>query len=93
MSAGEQIRDYLPIEEVGELLVRLTLLGRDVGIVNICSGQPRSMRRRSSKAGCVTAGGWITLRLGRYPYPDDTSPSLFGAAPKTARGSQRDKTV
>jgi nucleoside-diphosphate-sugar epimerase len=91
MSAGEQIRDYLPIEEVGEVLVRLTLLGRDVGIVNICSGQPRSMRGVVESWLCDK--GWrITLRLGRYPYPDYEPFAFWGSAEKL-REVLSDKTV
>jgi nucleoside-diphosphate-sugar epimerase len=91
MSAGEQIRDYLPIEEVVELLVRLTLLGRDVGIVNICSGQPRSMR--GVVESWLRDNGWrITLRLGRYPYPDYEPFAFWGSAEKL-REVLSDKTV
>ena len=91
MSAGEQIRDYLPIEEVAELLVRLTLLGRDVGIVNICSGQPRSMR--GVVESWLRDNGWrITLRLGRYPYPD-YEPFAFWGSAKKLREVLSDKTV
>jgi nucleoside-diphosphate-sugar epimerase len=91
MSAGEQIRDYLPIEEVAELLVRLTLLGRDVGIVNICSGQPRSMR--GVVESWLRDNGWrITLRLGRYPYPDYEPFAFWGSAEKL-RDVLNDKTV
>ena len=91
MSAGEQIRDYLPIEEVGEVLVRLTLLGRDVGIVNICSGQPRSMR--GVVESWLRDNGWrITLRLGRYPYPDYEPFAFWGSAEKL-REVLNDKTV
>ena len=44
MSGGEQIRDYLRIDEVATFLVRLSCLQRNSGIVNVCSGAPRSMR-------------------------------------------------
>jgi nucleoside-diphosphate-sugar epimerase len=69
MSAGEQIRDYLPIETVADRLARLALLGREAGLVNICSGEPRSMR--GVVESWLRDNGWrIRLRLGRYPYPD-----------------------
>jgi nucleoside-diphosphate-sugar epimerase len=81
MSAGEQIRDYLPIEEVADLLVRLALLGRDVGVVNICSGQPRSMR--GVVESWLRDNGWrITLRLGEYPYPDYEPFAFWGSTRK-----------
>jgi nucleoside-diphosphate-sugar epimerase len=69
MSAGEQIRDYLPIDTVADRLARLALLGREAGLVNICSGEPRSMR--GVVESWLRDNGWrIRLRLGRYPYPD-----------------------
>jgi nucleoside-diphosphate-sugar epimerase len=81
MSAGEQIRDYLPIEAIADRLVRLTLLGRDLGVVNICSGQPRSMR--GVVESWLRDNGWrITLRLGRYPYPDYEPFAFWGSARK-----------
>ena len=81
MSAGEQIRDYLPIEAIADRLVRLTLLGRDLGVVNICSGQPRSMR--GVVESWLRDNGWrITLRLGRYPYPDYEPFAFWGSAEK-----------
>jgi nucleoside-diphosphate-sugar epimerase len=81
MSAGEQIRDYLPIEAIADGLVRLTLLGKDAGIVNICSGQPRSMR--AVVEGWLRDSGWrITLRVGKYPYPDYEPFAFWGSAEK-----------
>jgi nucleoside-diphosphate-sugar epimerase len=91
MSAGEQIRDYLPIEAVADRLVRLTLLGREAGIVNICSGQPRSMR--GVVEGWLRDNDWrITLRLGRYPYSDYEPFAFWGSAEKL-RDVLNDKTV
>jgi nucleoside-diphosphate-sugar epimerase len=91
MSAGEQIRDYLPIEAIADRLVRLSLLGRDVGIVNICSGQPRSMR--GIVESWLRDNGWrITLRLGKYPYPDYEPFAFWGSAEKL-REVLNDKTV
>jgi len=91
MSTGEQIRDYLPIEAIADRLVRLSLLGGDVGIVNVCSGQPRSMR--GVVEGWLRDNGWrITLRLGRYPYPDYEPFAFWGSAEKL-RYVLNDKTV
>jgi nucleoside-diphosphate-sugar epimerase len=81
MSTGEQIRDYLPIEAIADRLVRLTLLGRDLDVVNICSGQPRSMR--GVVEGWLRDNGWrITLRLGKYPYPDYEPFAFWGSTRK-----------
>ncbi len=91
MSAGEQIRDYLPVETIADCLVGLALRGGDVGAVNICSGEPRSMR------GIVETwlrdNGWrITLRLGKHPYPDYEPFAFWGSAEKL-RGLLADKAV
>lgn len=45
MSSGEQIRDYLTVDEVCEKLIHLTLLNNESGIYNCCSGIPISVRR------------------------------------------------
>ena len=68
MSGGEQLRDYLPVDEAAAYIVELALNGRDNGIVNVCSGQPISVLElvRSSAA---RSGSAIRLNLGHYPYP------------------------
>jgi dTDP-6-deoxy-L-talose 4-dehydrogenase (NAD+) len=81
MSAGEQIRDYLPIDSAADRLARLALLGREGGVVNICSGEPRSMR--SIVESWLRDNGWrIALRLGEYPYPDYEPFAFWGSAEK-----------
>lgn len=68
MSAGEQLRDYLPVEDVARQLVRLAVAPRAQGVYNICSGQPISVRRLVEQWICEN--GWaIQPRLGEYPYP------------------------
>ena len=45
MSGGEQLRDYPPLERMADILVEhVENPGLD-GIVNICTGQPVSVRR------------------------------------------------
>lgn len=68
MSGGEQLRDYLPISDVAQQIVALALCGRDVGIVNVCSGNPISVRALVERWMCEK--GWnMSLKLGHYPYP------------------------
>jgi dTDP-6-deoxy-L-talose 4-dehydrogenase (NAD+) len=68
MSGGEQLRDYLPVEEVAKLLVALALRRCDAGVVNVCSGKP--VRIRDLVAAWLAAHHWqIALNLGHYPYP------------------------
>ncbi|MFV3406117.1 NAD-dependent epimerase/dehydratase family protein [Pseudomonas sp. NY15463] len=77
MSAGEQLRDYLPIEQVAAHL--LAILGRREfsGVVNCCSGEPISVRslveqhlaRRNSR---------MALQLGHYPYSAHEPMAFWG---------------
>lgn len=81
MSGGEQLRDYLAIEEAAQRLVDLAATGRNNGTVNVCSGRPVSVRK--------LVEGWIEERrwaiepdLGRYPYPDHEPMAFWGDATK-----------
>ena len=68
MSGGEQLRDYLPVEEAASYLVRLALNDRDNGVVNVCSGRAVSVRELVE--GVVAKhGSSIKLNLGSVPYP------------------------
>lgn len=77
MSGGEQLRDYLPIEEVSKLIVDLCMHPNGAGLVNLCNGHPISIRR--------LVEGWvktlemdIELNLGHYPYPDYEPMAFWG---------------
>lgn len=77
MSGGEQLRDYLPVTQVATLLAALAATGRDNGIVNVCSGQPMSVRRLVE--GWIADNHWnITPELGRFPYPDYEPMAFWG---------------
>lgn len=77
MSGGEQQRDYLAVDDVASLLVRLALLRRDAGIVNVCSGQPITVRALVER--WIADNGWsIKLNLGHYPYPDYEPMAFWG---------------
>ena len=69
MSGGEQLRDYLSVTDVAKNLVMLALNRADMGVVNICSGKPISVRK--------LVEGWINenhrnikLNLAHHPYVD-----------------------
>lgn len=81
MSGGEQLRDYLPVEQVADTLVRLAVDHQDAGVVNVCSGEPISIRRLVE--GWIEAHGWsIRPDLGRYPYPDYEPLAFWGVRDK-----------
>ncbi|MDP9203387.1 MAG: NAD-dependent epimerase/dehydratase family protein [Gemmatimonadota bacterium] len=86
MSGGEQLRDYLPVEEVARYLVALAQQGRDNGIVNICSGTPISVR--GLVEGWVRqSGSGIKLNLGYYPYLEYEPMAFWGDRAKLDRAS------
>jgi nucleoside-diphosphate-sugar epimerase len=81
MSGGEQLRDYLAVEEAAAHLVALAIAGRDAGPVNVCSGRPISVRRLVE--GWLRDKGWeIELNLGHYPYPDYEPMAFWGMRDK-----------
>ena len=69
MSGGEQLRDYLPVGDVAQNFALLALNRADIGVVNICSGKPISVRKMVES--WIDENNWnINLNLGHCPYPD-----------------------
>ncbi len=65
MSGGEQLRDYLPVSEAASLIVALALKQQNIGLINICSGRPISVRKLVEN--WIHQQGWsIELNLGYY---------------------------
>lgn len=84
MSGGEQLRDYLNVSQVAQHLVDLALGGGDNGIVNVCSGQPVSVRKQVE--GWIADNGWsIAPALGCFPYPDYEPMAFWGDRGKLDR--------
>ena len=77
MSGGEQLRDYLPIEEVANNIALIATQHSITGVVNCCSGKPISVRKlveNRIKAKKVN----ISLNLGFYPYPEYEPMAFWG---------------
>jgi len=52
-------------------------LKRDIGIINICSGEPVSIRKLVER--WLHENNWkIELNLGHYPYPDYEPMAFWG---------------
>ena len=85
MSGGEQLRDYLPVDEVARQIVKLAVAQRDIGAVNICSGNPISVRRLVEQW-CHENNWEIKLNLGHYPYPE-YEPMAFWGVPSRNESS------
>jgi len=83
MSGGEQLRDYLPVKEVSRYIVKLASCPVSVGLLNVCSGKPISVRKLVEQ--WLDENGWnIKLDLGRYPYPDYEPMAFWGDATRLA---------
>lgn len=77
MSGGEQLRDFLPVEIAAQQVVQLAMNQEISDTVNICSGQPISVR------GLVEhwlkeKNSELVLNLGYYPYPDYEPMAFWG---------------
>ena len=77
MSGGEQLRDYLRVEDVADEIVRLAVEKKNIGAINICSGNPISVRKLVEQ--WLSDNSWgIELNLGYYPYPDYEPMAFWG---------------
>jgi dTDP-6-deoxy-L-talose 4-dehydrogenase (NAD+) len=77
MSGGEQLRDYLPVEDIAACLNALLEHPDFDGVVNICSGGPVSVRKLVEDHLAKKAAA-IPLNLGYYPYPDYEPMAFWG---------------
>ncbi len=77
MSGGEQLRDYLSVHKATNYLVALLFKQQDIGIINICSGKPQSVR--SLVETWIADNQWdIRLNLGVYDYPSYEPLAFWG---------------
>lgn len=92
MSAGEQLRDYLPVEAIAEYLTVLTLSMQNNGIVNVCSGMPISVRSLVEE--WIRRNHWrIKPAFGRLSYHSYEPMAFWGSREKLDRCLQRDPGV
>lgn len=77
MSGGEQLRDYLPVEEVAARLVTLLEHPQCSGVVNICSGDPVPVHALVERH-LASRKAAMRLNLGYYPYPDYEPMAFWG---------------
>ena len=76
MSQGEQLRDYLAIEEVANQLFVLFESQKN-GAFNVCSGEPISIRRLV-ESHIEKRGSQIEINAGYYPYLDYEPMEFWG---------------
>ena len=77
MSGGEQIRDFLPVENVAENVVIIAIQDKIEGIINCASGVPITVRSLIENY-IHKIKTPIKLNLGYYPYPDYEPMSFWG---------------
>ncbi len=77
MSGGAQIRDFLAIETLAELIATLALDHPGAGVVNLCSGDPVTVRDIVTRWAAEL--NWnVRLNLGHYPYADYEPMEFWG---------------
>ncbi|AVA25727.1 NAD(P)-dependent oxidoreductase [Rhizobium sp. NXC24] len=81
MSPGDQLRDYLPIEEVAERFARVIAQTEISGIINCCSGRPISVLDLVERHLQANSGS-IHLNRGVYSYPDYEALAFWGVPEK-----------
>ncbi len=81
MSQGEQLRDYLSVEEVAKRIVLLLAHPECQGVTNICSGQPVSILEFVKKY-LQSRNAIMELNLGYFPYPDYEPMAFWGSSEK-----------
>ena len=81
MSGGEQLRDYLPVEQVAHNIATIALQEETTGIINCCSGKPISIRKLVENR-IKEKSASIGLNLGFYPYPDYEPMAFWGDVAK-----------
>lgn len=74
MSGGEQLRDYMKVEDLAAFLTTVIEDKTRTGIINCCSGTPISVRRLVES----WVQGRMELKLGVYPYPDYEPMAFWG---------------
>ena len=77
MSGGEQLRDYMKVEEVAKLIVDTALDNHKNGIYNICKGKPITIKKLVEDY-LLENKKTIQLNLGHYPYLDYEPMAFWG---------------
>lgn len=77
MSGGEQVRDYLPVEDVARFVKMIALQQQVDGVINCSSGT--GVRLKDLVAGYLhQKNATISLNLGFYPYLDYEPMAFWG---------------
>jgi nucleoside-diphosphate-sugar epimerase len=89
MSSGEQVRDYLPVEQAAQYIIKIALQHRVTGIINCCSGKPMTVRQLVENY-LKKKNTAVKLNLGYYPYPDYEPMKFWGDTNKLKKALNHD---
>jgi nucleoside-diphosphate-sugar epimerase len=81
MSPGDQLRDFISIESAAAYLSTLTLDVSNAGVVNLCSGVPKTVAALA-REWLQDWGTPLRLDLGVYPYPAYEPQAFWGSTRK-----------
>jgi dTDP-6-deoxy-L-talose 4-dehydrogenase (NAD+) len=84
MSGGEQVRDFLPVEEIAANIVTIALQNKIEGVINCSSGIPKTVKTLVGEY-LVQQKATIQLNLGFYPYPDYEPMRFWGNIEKLTK--------
>lgn len=78
---SQHVLDYLPVEAMAKDLVALTVSGKDVGAVNVCSGRPVSVRQLVDR--WIAENSWdITTGAGAHSSAPADPVAFWGSREK-----------
>lgn len=77
MSAGDQQRDYLPVEKVAEYILKIAAQKEVDGVINCCSGIPITINKLVENF-IEERRQNIKLNKGFYPYPQHEPMHFWG---------------
>ena len=84
MSMGEQLRDYISVNQAAEYISKIALQNNITGIINCCSGKPMSVRKFVEDF-FMERGINMKLNLGYYPYPEFEPLAFWGDTGKLVK--------
>ena len=81
MSDGDQLRDYMSVEEVAKHIVKLSLSKKNLGPINLCSGKPIKVKNLIKKF-CKKNKWKIRLNLGYFKVSKNEPKNFWGLPSK-----------
>lgn len=83
MSPGDQLRDYMPVEEMARCITQIAIEKQFNGVCNVCSGRPVTIAHLVQDT-IHRTGANMKMNLGYYPY-SDYEPMAFWGDPACMR--------